>query len=413
MRNDINVFYRGGERPVAGEPRLWTLTFLTFVALNLFIFMGFDILLPTLSLYLEGHGRSESEIGRIFGTFTVSAVLVRMFAGRLSRRFDAMWLARLGLMGCAVAGACYFWSHGVISGVAARFLHGAGFGLAQTLMMALASQIIPPARMGEGMGYLGLGTTLALAIGPFFGIWLMEDFGYFTMFMVVAAFYVASMLMLSLLPKIQLASARPDAPVPPIVMVSRRVMIPSVLIFIIGLAMSSVSIFMALYCKEKGLPYAGHFFVFSAIGLFVARLFAGRIHDRAGHMYVILPAGLILLACMLLLWLTADRDILFAVSILYGLCSGAVFPSIQALTMEAVPLNARTEATASFFNAFDLGLGAGSLGLGYLASHLGTYSSVYLGGAIVSVVFLAFYLIYYLVIKKRLKPAAEVKSEAG
>lgn len=391
---------------MAGEPRLWTLTFLTFVALNLFIFMGFDILLPTLSLYLEGHGRNEAEIGRIFGTFTVSAVLVRMFAGRLSRRFDAMWLARLGLLGCAVAGASYFWAHSVIGGVAARLLHGAGFGLAQTLMMAMASQVIPPARMGEGMGYLGLGTTLALAIGPFFGIWLMKDLGYFSMFMAVAAFYVASMLMISLLPKIQLASARPDAPIPPIVMVSRRVIIPSLLIFMIGLAMGSVSIFMALYCKEKGLPYAGHFFVFSAIGLFVARLFAGRLHDRAGHMYVVLPAGLILLSCMLLLWLTADREILFTVSVLYGLCTGAMFPSIQALTLEAVPLSGRTEATASFFNAFDLGIGAGSLGLGYLASHLGTYSSVYLGGAVVSVAFLAFYLVYYLFVGKKLSDGA-------
>ena len=399
MKNNTRKFSDNNESAAPSIPRLWTLTFLTFIVLNLFIFMGFDILLPTLSLYLEANGRNEAEIGRIFGTFMVSAVLVRMFASRLSRRFDAMWLARLGFFCCALAGIYYFWAHTVTAGVAARFLHGAGFGLAQTLMMAMASQIIPPSRMGEGMGYLGLGTTLALAAGPFLGLWLVDEYGYFTMFAVVAAFYVGSVLTLSFLPKIQLASAQSDAPAPRLVLIDHRVLVPALLIFIIGFIISSVSMFMALYCREKGLPYAGHFFVFSAIGLFAARLFAGRIHDRAGHMYVLLPAGLILMGCMLLLWLTADRDILLTVAVLYGLSSGAIFPSIQALTIEAVPLSGRTEATASFFNAFDLGLGTGSLTLGWLAGQMGSYSSVFFGGGMAAVAFLVFYL-YYMVIKK-------------
>lgn len=395
MNDDLSDFYRGGAREPAGPPALWTLRFLSFVLLNLFIFMGFDILLPTLSLYLEAHGNSEAEIGRIFGTFTVSAVLTRMLAGRLACRLDALWLVRIGIMGCAMAGIWYYWAHSLTTGMAARFLHGAGFGLSSTLITALASQIIPPSRMGEGMGYLGLGTTLALALGPFFGIWLMNEFGYLVMFMVVSGFYVAAAGLVSLLPKIKLASSSPQAPKPRPVLVSRRVLAPSFLIFLVGVVMSSVTIFLALFCKEKGLNYAGHFFVFSTIGLFVARFTAGRIHDRLGHGYVIIPSGLMMLGSMIFLYAADSREALFVISIVYGLSTGSIFPSLQALTISLVPISGRTEATASFFNSFDLGIGCGSLLLGYVASRVGSYGMVYMGGAAASALLLVFYGVYY------------------
>ncbi len=398
--DDLNDFYRGGARPVSRPPALWTLAFLSFVLLNLFVFMGFDLLLPTLSLYLEEHGNTEAEIGRIFGTFTISAVLMRMLASRLARRWDALRLVRMGLLGCAVAGIYYFWAHTVPTGMAARFLHGAGFGLASTLVTALASQIIPPARMGEGMGYLGLGATLALALGPFLGLWLVEAFGYLVMFAVVAGFYAGSIFLVSLLPKIRLASAQPGAPQPKLTLISRRVLAPSFLMFLVGAIMATVSIYLALFCKEKGLPYAGHFFVLSTVGIFFSRFTTGRIHDRFGHQYVLIPAGLILLGSMLWLYQAESREGLFCVSITYGLSTGAIFPSLQALALSAVPLSGRTEATASFFNSFDLGIGLGSLVLGVLAGRVGTYGSVYLGGAGVAAVWLLFYLLYYVILRR-------------
>lgn len=404
MSEQSTDFYRGGASEVTQPPALWTLAFLSFVFLNLFIFMGFDLLLPTLSLYLEGHGHSEADIGRIFGTFTISAILMRMLASTLARRLEAVWLVRLGLLGCTLAGIWYFWADTLPTGMGARFLHGAGFGLASTLITSLASQIIPPARMGEGLGYLGLGTTLALALGPFMGIWLVDEFGYLTMFLAVAAFYATGILLVSILPKIKLASAAPGAPKPKLVLLSRQVIGPSFLMFLVGIIMSSVSIYMALFCREAGLPYASHFFVLSAIGLFVARFTAGRIHDRLGPRYVMVPSALMLLVAMLVLYTVQSRDMLFAVSIIYGFATGAVFPSLQALALSEVPMSGRTEATASLFNAFDLGMGAGSLALGYLASQAGNYRLVYVGSAAASLLLLLFYLVYYELIKKRARP---------
>jgi len=401
----MSDMYQSGDVQAAQSPTLWNLAFLSFVLLNLFIFMGFDLLLPTLSVYLESHGNTEADIGMIFGTFTVSAIIMRMLASRLASRLNSLWLVRLGLLGCVLAGIWYSWAHTLPTGMAARFLHGAGFGLASTLITALASQIIPPARMGEGLGYLGLGTTLALALGPFFGIWLVDEFGYLPLFIVVASFYAAGILMVSLLPKIKLASTDPGAPKPKLTLLSRRVLAPSFLMLLIGIIMSSVTIYMALFCRELGLNYAGHFFVLSTVGLFVARVTAGRIHDQLGHSYVMVPSGLMLLAAMMALYSAQSRETLFVVSIIYGLSTGAVFPSLQALALSSVPLSGRTEATASLFNAFDLGMGLGSLLLGYLASQAGSYRLVYLGGAGASALLILFYITYFGFIKKNTGPS--------
>jgi hypothetical protein len=62
---------------VYGSHILWSKAFLLFILLNFCIFMGFDILLPTMSLYLEQQKLTGGEIGVIYGTFTISAILTR------------------------------------------------------------------------------------------------------------------------------------------------------------------------------------------------------------------------------------------------------------------------------------------------------------------------------------------------
>ncbi len=384
-----------------GPSTLWTRPFLLFISLNFFIFMGFDLLLPTLSLYLEGNRLSEAEIGRVYGTFTIAAVALRALSPRLATsRLHAPALICFGLLACAAASAGYYWGTNTELAMACRFLHGAGFGLSSTLIMALASQVIPPPRMGEGMGYLGLGTTLALALGPLFGIWLMEELGFFILFLTVAACYVAGAGVLTALPPLVLTPPA-DGGKPKVVIFSKMVLVPSLLMFVLGIILCSTVIFMALFCKEKGLPYAGHFFVLASAGIFLSRLKAGRIHDRFGHRYVIIPSGLLLLVTMLLLYQADSGGMIFVASLLYGLAVGAVFPSIQALALLAAPVERRTEAAASFLNCYDLGFGVGSMLMGLAAGLAGTYSFVYLTAAVTAVIFLVFYATCYLVPREK------------
>ena len=396
----------GAARPAGGlaappEPdRLWTGNFLKFLVINLFIFLGFDILLPTLTLYLESFGATEADIGRIYSVFVISSIFMRMNADRLAAGRSALALARLGLWACGLAVILYYWVAHPYLAMGVRLLQGAGLGLATTLLTSLASQAIPPARMGEGMGYLGLGTTLALAIGPFLGVWLMKTWGFGPLFLAVAACYLASIGVARTIREVK--PAEPERPRPGLVLFSRLVWPQSLLMFIMGLIFNTIIVYMALFCQERGLAHADGFFVLSTVGILASRLTSGRLYDHFGHQFVITPSAGLLLATMLLLYNADSPRLLFTASLLYGLSTGALFPSLQALTLAKVPLNRRTEATASFMNSYDLGFGLGSLIMGQLAFLTHRYATVYLAAAGGVLIFLAFYLVFF-IIRPRLR----------
>ncbi|MDR1080258.1 MAG: MFS transporter [Deltaproteobacteria bacterium] len=167
-------------------------TFLTFLFMNFCVFMGFNMLLPTLPLFLEAAGLTEQEIGVVFGSFTISAVAARLCASRISLAFGALASARTGLFVLAAGTLAFLLRDSVPSLMAARLLQGLGAGLTSTLMMSLASRTMPPSRIGEGMGYLGLGPTMSMAIGPFTGLYLSETWGYEYMFAAASACCLAA-----------------------------------------------------------------------------------------------------------------------------------------------------------------------------------------------------------------------------
>jgi predicted MFS family arabinose efflux permease len=264
----------------------------------------------------------------------------------------------------------------------ARVLHGAGVGLTSTLMVSMAAQVIPPQRLGEGLGYLGLGATVALAIGPLVGIDLAQVFGYKVLFTSVAMCSVLAAVVSLLLPFIRLSSDL--APDPPGLnsFIETRALGPSSLIFIMGASSCAVSAYLAIYCKELGLANAAAFFVVSTIGTLLARVTSGRIYDRYGAVAVIPPAVLLLIMALLVLVLFPYPVPMTVASIFYGLGFGSVFPAVQALTLSSVPSERRTAASAVFYICFDLGIGLGTLSLGLLAGHFGTFSVVYIASPV-------------------------------
>ncbi|MDR1109330.1 MAG: MFS transporter [Deltaproteobacteria bacterium] len=391
------------QEPVFGGPKppLWTPTFATFILINFFIFLGFDMLLPTLSVYLDAQGCSKEEIGLIFGSFAVSSVFSRLMSARLSRRLGATRVLRCGLAICFVGSITFFLVPHQLFYALARLLHGAGVGLTSTLMVSMAAQVIPPQRLGEGLGYLGLGATVALAIGPLVGLDLAQTHGYRAMFSSVALCSVIAGLISLSLPFIRLASDL--APDPPGLgsLIETRALAPASLIFIMGSASCAVTAFLAIYCQEIGQGDAAIFFVVSTIGTLSARMTTGRLYDRYGPAMVIPPGAVVLIASILMLVAFPSRGPMTVAAIVYGLGIGSLFPAIQALTLASVPAGRRTAASAAFFICFDLGIGLGTLSLGLLAGHFGTFRVVYLA----SPVMLAFLVVaFFAIVPRRAGP---------
>lgn len=153
-----------------GLERLWTKSFILLAIGNLFLFVSFYMLYPTMPLFIQQMGGNESQVGLAMGAFMLSAVAFRPLVGGLLDRYGRRPFIVGGLILFTVAMYIYNLVGGIIMLMGIRILHGMTWAVSATATISAVTDIFPSARRGEGMGWFGTSTTLAMAVGPMAGI---------------------------------------------------------------------------------------------------------------------------------------------------------------------------------------------------------------------------------------------------
>ncbi|ULT57892.1 MFS transporter [Neobacillus drentensis] len=380
----------------AAKVSLWTRSFLFIMAANGLLFMAFEMLLPTLPLFVSSIGGEASQIGLITGIFTVSAILVRPFSGILTTRFNKKYLLIFGMAICALSTGLYYLASDVWMLLVIRLIHGIGFGLATIYITTIAAENMPKERMGEAMGYFGVGETIAISLGPVIGVSLLQSFNFNGMFWSAMAISLLAILFAcytSRKSEFSNENGTENHTPSKFKWVEKRVLLPSILIFMTGIAAGGVMSFTALYAVEKGFHLVAWFFFLSAASGLVVRVISGKMFDRYGPGAVLIPSGLITIAGFIVLLLAHNEPQFLIAGFLYGSGFGAIFPALQTWCLNMVEIYERENSIASFFNFFDFGLGGGSLILGIVAEAF-SYQSVYFVAIIAYLLFLLIYIIY-------------------
>lgn len=381
------------EPQAAPQEKLWTRDFLLISISNLLLFYGFQMLLPTLPVYVSEHGGKETTVGLVIGIFTIFSLATRPFAGAMLERAGKKRVLAAGLLICLLAIASYYWTATVVAILLARCVHGIGWGISTTSSGTIATDVIPPGRRGEGIGYFGLAGTLAMALAPVTGIALIEGPGFAWLFMASVLCTTASLWlawMVKLARKSQPAAQRQPAAFRSRLL-EKRALFPSFLGMLIGVAYGGIVSFITLFGKEAGIGNVGLFFTANAVCLFLVRLVAGRIFDRKGHVWVLLPGGISAMIGLLLLSYAHSVPGIVIAAVFFGFGFGAVQPSLQAWIINQVPPHRRGPANATFYSAFDLGIGGGAMILGAVAEWTG-YAVMYRFSSLLMVVYLVAYL---------------------
>jgi MFS family permease len=383
-------------RTIEQEGKIWTRDFTLICLSNFFIFLGFQMTLPTIPLFVEKLGGNDQLIGVVVGLFTFSALLIRPMAGHAletkGRRFVyliglAIFVLSVGSFG--IAASLYFL-------FVLRIVQGVGWGFSTTASGTIATDLIPAKRRGEGMGYYGLFGNIALAIGPSLGLTLVGFLPFSQLFMICASFGLIALILSS---RIKFRKTSP----PPVMMQKKKwdlyeksALPPSFLMFFITVTFGGIASFLPLYATQKGIQGLQWYFLFYALALMLTRTFAGKIYDKKGHRAVF-PMGaiLIVIAMVLLAWLP-NSLILYIAAIFYGLGFGSVQPALQAWSVQNTSTNRKGMATATFFSFFDLGIGIGAIVFGQIAYWF-DYSSIYICAAFSVAMAI---LLYYTVIGK-------------
>ncbi|MGD6817866.1 MFS transporter [Metabacillus sp. 84] len=358
---------------------IWTKSFISNFIINFFIFMTFYALLTALPIYVvEDLNRSNAEAGLVITVFMLSAILVRPVWGKLLERFGKKICLIIGMILFMLTTVVYVWVDQFASLLVLRFIHGIWFSVITTATGAIAADIIPKERRGEGLGYHAMSMNLAVVFGPFLALTLLQFTTFTVLFVLFTVLAVAGVLF-SFVIKVEHS-------VPPAAarkftasdLLERSVIPIAVIGGLIAFSYSGIISFISIYAKSLGLTQAAsYFFVVFAVVMLLSRPFVGRLFDRKGPAIVMIPSFIVFAAGMLLLSFTDTAWMLLMSGALIGLGYGSLVPCFQTLAIQRAHPSRSGHATSTFFTFFDIGIAGGSYILGMLATDLG-YSSLYL-----------------------------------
>lgn len=376
--------------------QIWTKRFISLFLINISVFFVFYGLVTTLPLYAIGvlH-QTDKEAGLLLSSFLLSAIIVRPFSGKLLDVFGKKKLLVLSITGYFVCTVLYLLidPFGLLLGL--RFIQGIFFSIITTAVSSLAADIVPKSRKGAGLGYFAMSTNLAVVIGPFVGLLLIQYSSFDVLFIVMSICVLAGGLL-------AISVNTDDLPQPERQgkltftfgdLLERQALPVAAIASLVAFAYASVLSFLSVYAQQKDLmAVASFFYAVFAASMLITRPYTGKLYDTKGAQYVIIPGIISFAIGLVMLAFVSGPALFLGAAIFVGFGYGAVTTSLQALAVQSTAHNRSGYATATYFTMFDLGIALGSYVLGIVAVQAG-YASVYLTGAGVLVVVFIVYLL--------------------
>lgn len=351
------------------QEKLWSRAFVAIIISSLFNTWAFCALLPTLPMYLlETLKMSHRSVGLILAAFPISVLVARPIAGYIVDNYHRSAVLIISLSMVTVSYGMYPFVSTFLSMLLIRFIHGAMFGICTTSAATIVADIVPPSRIGHGIGIFALSLPIGMTIGPMFGLKLLDGFGPNGMFLGILC--IASFSTLGAFcarsPSNHLAKKRLSFQN----LFHKKALPISLCMFFIMFEYGTIIVFVGIYAVQKNFPNVATFFICFSAAIFLSRLFAGRIFDK-GHILHLILVGLTLTAAGMF-WLGyADNSTQFlAAGVINGLGFGILMPTCQAAINNLVKSGERGAANSTYLLSWDLGIGVGSLIIGFLFDKL-------------------------------------------
>ena len=382
------------------RPRLWTATFVIITAIALCAFLVGQGMNAGTSVYISRLGGSSTLAGIGAAVFLGAALAARLISGPLadSRGRFIVLVSGAVVLFVGVMGSAFSASLDLF--ILWRVIQGLGFSAVTTAAATAAADVLPLERLGEGIGYYGLGQAVAISVGPAMAIALASTNPPENLYWgigIIAAIAIVLCLACSYerhperLPRtaayLSLVRKKQDlADAPQKEQASfkskifeRGALAGGIPMMVLAPAFGFGIFFAGLLGTELGVEAAGLFYTISAITMIVIRMSSRSFMDRIASIKLFAIAVAAGVVCFgTLAFVTASeltpalRDGLFyAAGLPYGLCLGLALPVNQAVSVKNSPTERWGAANGLFYLLYDVGIGIASLAWGIINDQYG------------------------------------------
>jgi predicted MFS family arabinose efflux permease len=350
--------------------KIWNRRFILLFITNLLMMATFYASVPILPIYCQEIGITGSKIGIVLTAMSVTTVLFRPFAGYILDNFNRyrVYLLFLALFCLPFLGFALISVFGLL--VVIRLYMGAVYSVCGSATMTLAGDVLPQNKVGLGINRFALTISLGMAAGPFVGIQVQNHMSSRASFLVLFALTVIALICVSCCkieyPKVERKKFRfADAfykPALPFMCNMIFIMIP----FGAMLAYSS------MLAQEKGLSAATPYFYISLVaGMLLSKFSTQKMIDAGKHKPLVLASLLVLMATMASYFFLSTAIHLLVAGFLLGIGYGILQPLFQSFVTGTTPAPKRGAANATYLLSYDIGIGIGSLVMGFFQESIG------------------------------------------
>ena len=362
-------------RPGAAFAGVFAVTFSGLVAVG--------AVLPVLPRYVHGPlDAGNIAVGVVIGSYAITGLLLRPFAGRVADRRGRKPAVLLGSILVSIAGFLYLLPLGVAGLIGARLVLGAGEGTVFTAGSAWIVDIAPPDRRGRVIGLYGLAVWSGLSIGPLVGELLLHASGYTLVWLFAGTAPLVGALIALRLPDPFHPKPAEDEHHP---LIAREAVRPGAALALASLGYATVASFVVLHLDQRGVGHGAVVFGVFATMVVLTRLIGGDLPDRIGPIRVAVTAALVEAAGLATMGVAHSLGVAIAGAMAMGAAFSLLYPSLSLIVVGRVPETRRGAALGTFTAFFDAGIGFGAP-LAGVAAALTDYEGAFLFAAAVALV---------------------------
>ncbi|MEQ2455523.1 MFS transporter [Flavonifractor hominis] len=349
---------------------IWNRRFLLLFLTNLLVLAAFYASIPIIPVYCQEIGITGSGIGIVLTAMSVATILFRPVAGYLLDNFNRyrVYLVFLALFCLSFPAFIAFPIFGVL--ILIRLYMGAVYSVCGSATMTLAGDVLPPTKITEGISRFAFTVSIGMAVGPYVGIQVQNHMSSKASFLTIFAITVAALVCVSCCrihyPKVERKkfSIKDTIYVPalPFMFNMMFLMIPY----------GAVIAYSSILAQEKQLTaFLPYFYICLVAGMLCSKLSTQKMIDAGKHRILVYASLVILILTMASYIFLSSGIHLLAAGFFFGLGYGILQPLFQSFVTGTTPAPRRGVANATYMLSYDVGIGIGSLLMGFLQEPIG------------------------------------------
>ncbi|MGJ9459863.1 MFS transporter [Oceanobacillus sp. CF4.6] len=379
--------------------KLWTSQYLIIILLSLVMFASFYMITAGFPIFVTAISDDPAIAGIMTTTLMTASLITRFFASIIIQKVNMKFLLIISLLYFIGTIALTFVNDSIGFLIFIRALQGIGFSMLTILVFTISSNIVPKSRLGEGIVFFAMSTSVGTTLGPLIAISYLANYSFQSLMMLTLGLMAFSLLCsfftkntVKQEQKKELPQTTDNEPFYKY-MFDKRVLLPSILVSLNYMTIAGTVNFMGAFGNEINVGGSiSQFFIAQGIAMVLVRSFSGKIFDKFGHRILIIPGAISGTVGLILLGFSTSMWMVLVSGALFGIAFAIIHPITQAWALTLVPPEKKATANSMLLIFIDFGLAFGSFGLGFLAKFVG-YGMTFTYSAAFMIIILLLYLI--------------------